>query len=362
MKTVLVILDGAADEPSPLLCGKTPLHAAPTPHLDRMAATGAVGWLNPTPAGQAPGSEAGIPALLGVESTAYGRAAVEAEGRGIQPADGQQALRASLVRVSGPLGDPGTKLVELLDGDAGDRLARNAARFLDGTGVSLYPGTAGRNIMVTPVTTEALTPPHPLRGLPVSLAGQWPCRKVLEALRVHLGGVTLWPWGGGAPFAPRGTSPFTALVAGAELVRGLGRMLGMVVPDVPGATGNTDTCLSAKAHATLALLGRHRAVAVHVEAPDLAAHRRDPLAKAAILRAVDRELIGPLAAGIGNGRLVVTCDHGTSSVSGCHLDGPVPYVSNLPDGTGGNNRFFEGAIGTPVLSPRDLWIMDPVAC
>ena len=63
MKTVLVILDGAADEPSPLLCGKTPLHAAPTPHLDRMAATGAVGWLNPTPAGQAPGSEAGIPAL-----------------------------------------------------------------------------------------------------------------------------------------------------------------------------------------------------------------------------------------------------------------------------------------------------------
>ena len=42
MKYVIVIPDGAADEPQESLGGRTPLEAARTPNMDRVAAMGVV--------------------------------------------------------------------------------------------------------------------------------------------------------------------------------------------------------------------------------------------------------------------------------------------------------------------------------
>ncbi|MFM7132424.1 MAG: phosphoglycerate mutase, partial [bacterium] len=49
-KYVMVIPDGASDEPSEALGGLTPLQAARTPNMDKMAATGQLGLARNVPA------------------------------------------------------------------------------------------------------------------------------------------------------------------------------------------------------------------------------------------------------------------------------------------------------------------------
>ena len=49
MKYVIVIPDGAADEPQDSLGGRTPFQAARTPGLDALAARGRVGLTNHVP-------------------------------------------------------------------------------------------------------------------------------------------------------------------------------------------------------------------------------------------------------------------------------------------------------------------------
>ena len=46
-RCVVLILDGLGDRPIPALGGRTPLEAARTPRLDRLAATGRCGLVDP---------------------------------------------------------------------------------------------------------------------------------------------------------------------------------------------------------------------------------------------------------------------------------------------------------------------------
>ncbi len=65
MKYAIVIPDGAADEPQESLGGKTPLEAAHTPNMDRVAAMGVVARACHTPKELPAGSEIGNLSLLG---------------------------------------------------------------------------------------------------------------------------------------------------------------------------------------------------------------------------------------------------------------------------------------------------------
>ena len=60
MHILLIIFDGLADRPAPELDGKTPLEAARTPNLDRLAAEGVNGFLHP----KSPGYPLGSPLAL----------------------------------------------------------------------------------------------------------------------------------------------------------------------------------------------------------------------------------------------------------------------------------------------------------
>ena len=80
MKYVVVLGDGMADWPLPMLDGRTPLQAANTPHMDFLAKHGEVGLVRTVPEGMPPGSDTANLAVLGYAPEKYysGRSPLEA--------------------------------------------------------------------------------------------------------------------------------------------------------------------------------------------------------------------------------------------------------------------------------------------
>ena len=101
MKYVIIIPDGAADEPQESLGGKTPLEAAHTPNMDRVVAEGVIARAGHTPPALPAGSEIGNLSLLGYNPFEYftGRAPMEAAAQGIQLGPEDWAIRCNLVTI-----------------------------------------------------------------------------------------------------------------------------------------------------------------------------------------------------------------------------------------------------------------------
>lgn len=141
MKHIIVLGDGMADEPCDELGGMTPLEAADTPTLDRIAREGRCGLLSTVPAGFHPGSEIAHLSLLGydVASVFEGRGSLEAASMGIPIGDDEMALRCNLICIN-PDGtiknhsaghistEEAAELIDFLN----ERLADGRTRFFTG--------------------------------------------------------------------------------------------------------------------------------------------------------------------------------------------------------------------------------------
>ena len=95
---IYVLLDGVGDLPHPDLDGKTPLEAANTPTLDKIASNGSIGEVISVGKGIAPESDIAVFNMLGYKfnHTEYvGRGVIEAIGIGIDFKDGDLALRGN---------------------------------------------------------------------------------------------------------------------------------------------------------------------------------------------------------------------------------------------------------------------------
>ena len=117
MKGLIFILDGLGDRPCASLGGKTPLEAAATPNLDKLAAAGVCGMMDPYAPGVAVDTHTGVGILFGLPPAAalrLRRGPIEAAGLGREFADGDVLLRANFATV------------EHADGDAAQ--AQNTAR------------------------------------------------------------------------------------------------------------------------------------------------------------------------------------------------------------------------------------------
>ena len=97
MKALLIILDGMADRSQAALGWKTPLQAAETPNLDSLAGAGACGHMYPLTPGVCPSSDQAYWRILGYGDVPYpGRAALEALGAGVTPADGDVVVAVNM--------------------------------------------------------------------------------------------------------------------------------------------------------------------------------------------------------------------------------------------------------------------------
>ena len=110
-----------------------------------------------------------------------------------------------------------------------------------------------------------------------------------------------WFWGQGTrPAVPTLKERFGlegSVISAVDLVNGVGRLAGLEVITVPGATGFLDTDYAAKGRYGLKSLEHKDFLLLHIEAPDEAGHMgRADLKKEAIER-IDELILGPMLDG-----------------------------------------------------------------
>src|SRR6266581_5579907 len=171
MKYAIIIPDGAADDPLLELGGKTPLEAARTPNMDRIAAEGRVGLVRTIPDGFESGSDVATMCLLGYDPKVYhtGRAPLEAAAQSIPLSPTDWVFRCNLVTVvDGIMKDHSAGGIS--DAEA-QRLIGDLSRHLKLPGFEFHCGVSYRNLLVYRgheefnVTTK---PPHEIPDEPIS--------------------------------------------------------------------------------------------------------------------------------------------------------------------------------------------------
>jgi len=372
-KYAIVLPDGAADEPVADLGNRTPLEAADIPFINSIVETGRIGTVRTVPEGFVPGSDVATMSLLGYDVRKHytGRAPIEAVARNVSLRPEDVVFRCNLVNITNG---------EMTDFTAGhittaeaDRLMQTLNARLQTQGVTFHTGVSYRNLMVIgdpDALGVACMPPHDIPNEAVAeyqpkgkgasriadimeQASQIVAEHDVNHVRRDLGELpanAVWLWGQGVvPIIPRFRQRFGvrgAVIAAVDLIRGLGKLLGWTLIDVPGATGYLDTDYAAKGRYAAAALDEYDLVAVHIEAPDEAGHMGDAADKVKAIERIDELIVGPILQKLrafDNWRILVAPDHPTPVAKRTHTAAPPPFCMT---GTGiarviGSERFSE---------------------
>jgi 2,3-bisphosphoglycerate-independent phosphoglycerate mutase len=372
MKYCVVIIDGASGWPLAEHGGKTCLELAYTPNLDLVAKEGVVGLARTIPPGMEPSSACACMSILGYDPTVYyrGRSAIEARGMDIPVNQGEVVFRCNLVSVrDGKMWSYSSGYIST--GEAQELVAA-LNESLGSDKVHFYPGVSYRHICKIKGQEDTLlatcTPPHDIPDKPIEKflpkgPGSDLLRDVMarsEAVlrdhpvnlaRLSRGGVPatmIWLfWGSGKiPDMPVFKGVYgldAAMTSGVDIMRGLGRMTGMVALNIPGVTEGLDNDFAAQAAGALAALEPHDMVIIHVEAPDEAGHAGSVKDKIEAIQRVDKEIVGQLRTWDKDAlRMLVMPDHATPIEVQTHVADPVPFMLWGPGfRAGGAKRFTE---------------------
>ena len=373
-KGVILIADGLADRPVPALNGRTPLEAVDTPNLDRVAADGQAGLMDPIGPGVRAGSDTSHLAILGYNpyEVYTGRGPFEAIGIGLEVRGGDICFRCNFSTLEGTL--------ELLpDGhfQGATLVDRRAQRISEGThelaqaldGMQIEDVTClfkesvehraalllrgpdlGANVSDIDPHHEGAVP-HGAFGSDASsrktarVLNQFVLRS-WQILNVHPVNVARVAAGKhpanvvmprGVGLAPH-LEPFAqkygirgACVVETGLIAGIGRYLQMDVPTVEGATGGMDTDELALAKAVIAMLQDHDFVLCNFKGPDLGGHDSAVEEKTAMVAKFDRLVAYVRQHGPADLHLAITCDHATPITFGDHTGDPVPIAISGPN-------------------------------
>ncbi len=359
IKRIILLGDGMPDEPIEALGGKTPLQAARTPNMDRMAKEGSVGWVKTTPDGYSPGSDVTNMGILGYDPTKYytGRAPLEAAAMGIELGPNDVAYRCNLVTLAPSM--EGVMMADFsaghIDTESAGQMIRDLDKFIgNASGFRFYPGVSYRHLMVwkNGRADVKCTPPHDISGrniksyLPQGDQADKLLHIISEAqifLKNHPlnkerakakkpEANSIWLWGQGkAPSLPtlqqfRGLTG--SMISAVDLMKGIGVLAGMEVINVPGATGYIDTNYAGKAQAAMDALKEKDLVYIHLEAPDESSHAGSVENKVKAIEDFDALIVGPLLKTIEElkGRAIVLSDHPCPLSIMTHSRGEVPFA------------------------------------
>ena len=349
MKYIVLVGDGMGDRPLEELEGKTPLEVAKTPNMNFIVEKGRLGLTNMIPLRMAPASDVANLSILGYNPRKYytGRGPLEAANIGIDLADDEIAFRCNLVTVSGD---------RLVDYSAGHISNEEAAALIKELGakigsesVRFFAGVSYRHLVIIKCKDKAelkalrklkCVPPHdiigkkierylPNKGERVEIVNNLmeASKKVLAGHEVNKVRIDLkenpanmiWLWGQGVkPSMPKFSELYKvegSIISAVDLIKGIGKIIGLRVINVPGATGYYDTNYAGKAGYALESLKERDFVFVHVEAPDEAGHNGDLKEKIASIEKFDKFVVGKVLEHFKSSkeefRILVLYDHAT---------------------------------------------------
>jgi 2,3-bisphosphoglycerate-independent phosphoglycerate mutase len=365
MRCILLLLDGLGDRSHPALKGKTPLQAAHTPNLDKIAAKGMNGLFHSLLQGAALPSELAHFLMFGYRIKEFpGRGVVEALGEGIDVHEGDVALLARIFAVSR---EQNTLVLRHenpeLDSKSCKLLHEAVGRFNHlGVEVEFIPtkGIGGILILRGDVSSGVTDSNPIIEGRPLMevlplrpMASDPLARKTVDILNAYL----RWSFrtlsehpinrkrvkGGLPPINAVGTQragmmgrlpTFTEkwglkglMIASGAVYQGLGRVVGMQTLKVKDSD---DPGRDLRERLEIA----HRArefdfIHVHTKATDEAGHTKNPLVKKRVIEAIDTALAYAVEEIVPDDDVlfIVTADHSTASCGTMiHTGESVPIV------------------------------------
>lgn len=361
MKYIVILCDGMADEPLEELGGRTPLEAARTENMDRLAKSSEIGMVQTVPDGMSPGSDTANLSVIGYDPRKYytGRSPLEALSIGAPMEPSDVSFRCNLVTLSEE--EENYEDRHILDHSSDEISTEEAAELiralsegLKRDGYTFYVGTSYRHLLIQKNgTVVELTAPHDIltkrigEYLPEDEVLREMMIKSYDILKDHPVNVkrraegknpanSAWFWGAGT--RPMLTSfeekngVKGAMISAVDLLKGIAAGAGMHNIIVEGANGGLNTNYSGKAEAAVKALTEDGFdfVYVHIEAPDEMGHQGSVERKIQAIENIDEKIIGPVnraldAEGTAY-RMLILPDHPTPIRVRTHTSDPVPYL------------------------------------
>ena len=375
---VYVLLDGVGDLPHPNLVGKTPLGAASTPNLDRLAKNGTMGQVITVGKGIAPESDIAVFNMLGYKfkhDDYAGRGVVEAIGIGIDFKDGDLALRGNFAT----LNDDGViidrragRKIEKQDTETVSNEIEEKIKFSDENATAIITPTIGHRLVIRIRSNCALSSnisnTDPAYG---RVDGMGIARAVTDFLKIEkclpldeeshtklasklvnelteqsldimkkskvnerrkendkklLNGILLRDAGNiypkVTPINDLHSMKFSCIVD-MPVEIGISEILKMKTYDAGGLTDYEE-----KAKVAAKAMDEQNAVYVHLKGPDEFGHDGDAQGKMENIEEIDKRFFGTLLDNIDSSKVavIVSADHSTPCINKGHSADPVPLL------------------------------------
>ena len=376
---IYVLLDGVGDLPHPDLNGKTPLEAANTPILDKIASNGSIGEVISVGKGIAPESDIAVFNMLGYKfkHEGYaGRGVIESVGVGIDFKDGDLALRGNFSTLDDEaiiIDRRAGRHIEKEDADGVAKEIEEKIKFSNpDTSVVVSP-TIGHRVIVRIRTdskklSSKITNTDPAYS---NIGGMGVAKAVGDYLKIEKC----------LPLEDNEDSKFTAnlvnefseqaikILKESEinkkrkeqgkkqlsciLLRDAGNKIPNVVPinekhemqfscivDMPVELGIADilkmktfeagglTDYEEKARVAAKAMETQNSIYVHLKGPDEFGHDGDAIGKMKNIEEIDQRFFKTLLENIDSSKvaIIISADHSTPCINKGHSDDPVPVV------------------------------------
>jgi 2,3-bisphosphoglycerate-independent phosphoglycerate mutase len=369
MKYILILADGASDEPIKELGNKTPLQAAHTPNIDALCAKSRCGRLITVPSDMPPGSEIANLAVMGydVKKVFEGRGVLEAASIGVEIADGELGMRCNIICIENE--NIKNHSAGHISTEEAGKLLKALKENLNSDTVKFYPGVSYRHLLVIKGGSKYIscTPPHDVPGqafkdlmVKPQIAEAEPTAEILnelimksqDILRDHPVNLeriakgkdpanSIWPWSPGyKPAMQTFKEMFNksgAIISAVDLLYGIGAYAGLKAIHVPGSTGLYDTNYEGKAKAAVDALSEVDFVYLHIEASDEAGHEGNFELKTKTLEYLDQRVVKYIVEETAKMdepvAIAILPDHPTPCDLRTHTHDPVPFMIYHPGET-----------------------------
>jgi len=355
-KIVLVVIDGLGGLPNPET-GKTELETANTPNLDKLAASGTCGLIDPVSPGITPGSSPAHLALFGYNPITFevGRGVVEAMGIDFDLEPGDIAARGNFCTVdkAGLVTDRRagristekcTELCQLLDGLAleGVRLFVRPVRehrfVVVFQGEGLAPDVSDSDPQQVGVVPKTIVALNPQADVMADIANQFVAQAKTILAKYHPTNMVLLRGFSRRPQLPTMSEVYklnSAAIASYPMYRGLAKLVGMQVLET-GVSIKEEFVTLRQNYANYDFFF------LHIKGTDSAGEDGDFDRKVSVIEEVDKALPGLTS--LEPDVIVVTGDHSTPALLKGHSWHPLPILLYSqwcrPDGVG---EFSESA-------------------